>query len=408
MDKVEEKRTPAGADDAGRQTGEETERKVLRGPFGGRAFYIGRIFGIEIGLDKTWIIIFLLVTVTLASQFRMQYENWSGTLYWTTALATSLLFFASLLLHELGHSVTSNKLGLPIHSITLFIFGGVARLTREPDRPRDEFLIAVAGPIVSVILGFGFLALARVIPDERVGQQALGATFAWLGRINLILVVFNCVPGFPLDGGRILRSALWAATKDHYKATRIAGGFGAAFAYFLILMGILIGFAAGNFISGLWMAFIGWFLLQAANSSVTQVFVRDRLSTIHVGDVFNEHYIRIPAAMSVAELVEGLVLRQGHRTFFVEDNGAIVGLVTLHEARKVPREEWSTTPVRQVALPIDRVHSLRRDNTLWEALMMMDEEEVNQLPVLENSTLLGVLSRDRVIRLIRTHAEIDR
>lgn len=380
--------------------------KDLRGPFGGKALYLGRVFGIAIGLDYSWLIIFVLVTLSLSGHFSATHENWPTSLNWAAAAATSILFFGCLLLHELGHSVTSNKLGLPIHSITLFIFGGVARLSREPDKPRDEFLIAIMGPAVSVALGGMFMLIAAFMPDSTTGFQALGAVASWLGTINIVLVVFNCIPGFPLDGGRVLRSIIWGLTGNYKKSTRIAASGGAIFAHLLIILGIVRIFLAQDFVGGIWMAFIGWFLLSAARSSVTQMYVKENLESLRVGEVYNDHCFRVPGRMSVSELIDGPILRQGMRTFFPESDGQLQGLITLHEVKDVPRDERDTTPLQAIAQPIDRLHSLNREDTLWSALQKMDSEGVNQLPVVEDGRLLGILTRETVLRILRTKLEL--
>lgn len=381
-------------------------RKSVQGPFGGPAIYLGRIFGIDIGLDFSWIVIFLLVTVSLAQGFGAENEAWSKALKWGAAIATSLLFFLSILLHELGHSVTSNGLGLPIRSITLFIFGGVARLSREPDRPRDEFLIAIAGPLVSLALGFGFIFLGRSIGAETGGAQVLSTIFGWLGRINITLVIFNCIPGFPLDGGRVLRSMIWGLTHNYQRATRIAAGGGVAFAYVLMIGGAALVFVFGlPVINGLWLALIGWFLRGAARSSVTQMVMKDSLEAVKVNEVYDDGYALVPGAMSVAQLIEGPILNQGRRTFFVEAGGQVTGLVTLQEVKKVPSEERLQTPIQSIAAPLDRLHSLSPDDTLWSALQKMDQAGVNQMPVIRDGHLEGVLTRQSVLRVVRNRIE---
>lgn len=384
--------------------GRPPKREPLQGPFGGRAIYLGRVFGIDIGLDYTWLIVFVLVTWSLGARFQITNENWPTGAAWIAGLITSLLFFASILLHELGHSVTSNKLGVPIKSITLFIFGGVARLTREPDRPRDEFLIAVMGPAVSVTLGLIFLGLWQVIPGETLVTDVIRGICFWLGEINLILVVFNCIPGFPLDGGRILRSILWAWTKNFTKATRIAATGGAIFAYVLIIGGLFLLFVAP--INGLWMAFIGWFLLNAARSSVTQLVFRDSLSSVRVGETYDPQYERVPGSMSVTQLIDGPILRQGKRTFFVESLDRVNGLVTLQDVKNVAADQRESTPVQAIAHPIDRWHSTSPNDTLSEALAKMDEQGVNQLPVVDGDRVLGVLTRESVLRIVRNFLEL--
>lgn len=382
------------------------EREPLRGPFGAKAIYLGRISNIEIGLDYSWLIIFGLVTYSLGKQFIHDYEDWPRAVAWVTATFTSLLFFTSILLHELGHSLTSNALGLPIKSITLFIFGGVARLSREPDRPRDEFLIAIAGPAVSVVLGAGFLGLSHYIGGGSLGVEVAGAICAWVGQINLTLVVFNCIPGFPLDGGRVLRSIIWGVTNNYNKATRIAAAGGQIFAYLLIGVGIVAAF--GGQFQGIWLAMIGWFLLNAARSSVSQIIFRDSLSSVRVKEVCDRDFKRVSGAMSVAQLIEGPILRQGLRTFFVESMDRVIGLVTLHQVKEVPEDERESTPLQAIAAPIDRLHSLEPDETLIEALRKLDEEGVNQLPVIEDDHVVGVLNRESVLRIVRNFLELGR
>lgn len=384
----------------------ETSRQPLRGPFGGRAIYLGRVFNIDIGLDYSWIVIFLLVTYSLAQQIG-SVGDWSRGLVWTGAVTASLLFFGSILLHELGHSVTSNALGIPIHSITLFIFGGVARLSREPDRPGEEFLIAVAGPAVSLVLGVLFLLVSRYIPVEPATAGVLREVFSRVGAVNLVILIFNCIPGFPLDGGRVLRSALWAATGDYQLSTRIAAAGGSVFAYVLIIGGITLALLGGAVLNGLWMAFIGWFLLNIARSSVTQMVFKDSLSQISVGEIFDRDCERVAGAMSVAQLVEGPILRQGLRTFFVETHGTLIGLVTLHEVKQVPVNEREVTPLQAIAAPVDALHSVAPTDTLWTALTKMDGEHVNQLPVIESGALQGVLTRESLLGVVRNQMELQ-
>jgi len=238
---------------------------VVRGPFGGKALVVGEISGIKIGLDRTWVIVLALVVYSLRANFLAEHPDWSGGLALGSALTTSLLFFTSILLHELGHSLVSNALGLPVRSITLFIFGGVAALSREPDRPRDEFLIAIAGPAVSAVLAVLFTAAAGFIPGDPLAFQVLGVICAWIGTINFILVVFNAIPGFPLDGGRVFRSFIWAVSGSYTAATRVASVGGGLFAALLISVGLYGSFAGGRpSLNGLWPILLGLFLLRTA------------------------------------------------------------------------------------------------------------------------------------------------
>ena len=343
---------PRSADAGARQ-------RELVGPFGGRAIRIGRLFGIDLGLDWSWIFIFLLSTFSLARGFAQGNEGWTPLESWAGAILASLLFFTSILLHEFGHSLTSSALGLPVRSITLFIFGGLARLTGEPKRPRDEFLIAAAGPAVSVVLGLGFLLVSAALPDQPAATKVLGVVCGWLGTINLVLAGFNLVPGFPLDGGRLFRALVWHLTGSFERATFAAAAAGSVFAYFLISAGILIALLGGALFNGLWLAFIGWFLLSAAHGSTLQIVLRRQLGGVSLGPAAAPLEPMVDQDTSVAEAIENIVLRHGSRTFFVGDTQRPLGMVTLHELKKVPAEERNSTPVRTIMLTAPELNRRR-------------------------------------------------
>ncbi len=371
--------------------------------FGGGAWSIGRIASIELAVDHTWVIIFLLVTLSLGARFQFSHESWSTLLTWSTAVATSALFFASILLHELGHSLVAQRLGVRVRSITLFIFGGLAQLDSEPRRPRDELLIAAAGPLVSVFLGLAFVLASRV----SAGAGGLGAvaaeSFAWLGRINLIVAAFNVVPGFPLDGGRVLRGILWGVTGSFERATAIAAFSGSLFAYALIGSGIFAALLAGQLLGGLWLVFIGWFLLSAARATVDQMMIERILEVARAGDAMES--VRdacVSGSETVAELASEAVLRRGLRTFYVVDSqGRLRGLVTLKELAQVPTGERGTLCLEDVMIPVDRLEVLAPDDDGWAALRRMSERAVNQLPILEDGRLLGALTRERLLALVQ-------
>jgi Zn-dependent protease len=371
--------------------------------FGGGAWSIGRIASIELAVDHTWLFIFLLVTLSLGTQFRLSHESWSMVQTWSTAVVTSALFFASILLHELGHSLVAQRLGVRVRSITLFIFGGLAQLESEPRRPRDELLIAVAGPLVSVFLGLVFVLAARVL----AGVGGVGAVaaegFAWLGRINLFLAAFNVVPGFPLDGGRVLRGILWGVTGSFERATAIAAFSGSVFAYSLIGFGIFAALLAGQLLGGLWLVFIGWFLLSAAQATVGQMMTERILEVVRAGDAMES--VRdacVSGSETLAELASEAVLRRGLRTFYVVDSrGRLRGLVTLQELAQVPAGERGTLCLEDIMIPVDRLEVLAPDDDGWAALRRMTERAVNQLPVLEGGRLLGALTRERLLALVQ-------
>ena len=377
----------------------------VRGVFGGGAWSLGRISGIEIAVDHSWVLIFALITFSLGSRFGAAHESWSDVQAWSAALVTSLLFFASIVLHELGHSLTAQRFGLRVRSITLFVVGGVARLESEPKRPADEVVIAAAGPLVSVLLGLGFALLA----ETGLGGETVVAIFDWLGTINVFLAVFNCVPGFPLDGGRVLRGIVWAATGSFERATRIAAGSGTLVAYGLIFFGIVTALVSGNVVSGIWLAFIGWFLLTAARSSVGQVQIERILSRVRGIDAIERvEEATVSGGESVAQLANEAVLRRGLRTFYVVDPaGNLRGLATLRELASVPADARPHTRIDQVMLPAERVLVLQPRESAWVALQRMAEHGVNQLPVVDGGRLLGAVTRERLLGVVQAGLTLE-
>jgi Zn-dependent protease/CBS domain-containing protein len=378
-----------------------------RGVFGGSAWRLGRVSGIEIAIDYSWLLIFALITFSLSNQFTAAHEDWGRSEIWTTAVVTSLLFFASIVLHELGHSLTAQRLGVGVASITLFVFGGVAQLQSEPKRPRDEMLIALAGPLVSLGLGVGFQAMASALGGDSDGQ--LVAILSWLGRINTVLAVFNLVPGFPLDGGRVLRGLIWAFTGSFERATSVAAASGSVFAYMLILFGIVTALLGGQVVGGLWLAFIGWFLLTAARATVGQVVIEGILSRVRSDEVMEPiGRVRLTGRESVTDLIMQSVLRHGYRTFYVVDPaGTLLGIVTLRELAGVAQDERARTPAASVMTPIDRLHVLRPENTGWEALRTMAEAGVNQLPVMRGNQVIGAVTRERLLGVVQASSALQ-
>lgn len=365
------------------------------------ALKLGRIWGIEIGLDYSWFLVFALVTWTLAAiYFPMNYP-WSATTTWIVGVITSLLFFASVLAHELGHSVVAIRKGIPVRAITLFIFGGMAQITKEPKRPRDEFLIAIAGPAVSAALGLVFYLLHI---NASAGQP-LAALALWLGWINLSLAVFNLIPGFPLDGGRVLRSVVWGLTGDLAKATRIAAIGGRVIAYGFIALGVLIVFT-GNWINGLWLGFIGWFLENAASSSYRQVALREGLKGLTARELMLTDCPRISPRLTLQEFVDEHILRGARRCFPVVEGDEVLGIVTLHDVTAVPRGWWALMTVDQAMTPFERIRKVRPEQALSEVLEIMTAEDVEEVSVAEDQTFLGLISLDRLRALLATRAEL--
>jgi Zn-dependent protease/predicted transcriptional regulator len=364
---------------------------------------IARIGGISINIHVSWILIFVLVTWTLAgSYFPQNYPDWSLSLYWTVGLATSILFFVSVLLHELAHSFVARARGLPVHDITLFIFGGVAQLEDEPETAGTEFVMALVGPLTSIVLGvcFGVVWLAAGGVSE-----PLAALGMYLAGINVWLGLFNLIPGFPLDGGRVLRSILWQASGNLQRATRWATLVGQAVAYLFILAGIWRIFT-GDWVGGLWIAFIGWFLDNAASSSYRQLTVRNLLAGHTVREVMSRDCPEIDPNITLDRLVIEHMLPKGARCFPVIDSGLLRGLLTLHNIKGVPQDRWPMTTVGQVMTPLDGLKRVGPDDELWAAMKNMTTDGVNQLPVMEDGQLLGMLGRDNIVSFIRIKGEL--
>lgn len=366
------------------------------------AFTLGKVLGIPIRLHSSWFLIAALITWSLAGgYFPQEYPGWATLTYWLVGAATAILFFASVLLHELGHSVLALREKVPVRSITLFIFGGVAQIGQEPPTAGAELRIAIAGPLTSLALA-GVAGLSMMAASS---STVLAAPAAYLARINLMLALFNLIPGFPLDGGRVLRALLWGLGGSFRSATRWASWAGRAVAFVFILLGVGQIFL-GNFLNGLWIAFIGWFLNNAAESSYQQVVLRDTLAGVKVRNVMTEHCLTVPSSLQLGSLVDDLVLNQGHRCFFVAENGNLEGLITLHNIRAVPRERRNALTVGQVMTPTDSLLKANPEEDVLTLLQRMDENDVNQMPVMDNGHLLGVITRESLLHYIRLHSEL--
>ena len=360
---------------------------------------IGQIFGISIYLHPSWFIIFVLITLSLRTQFTAQHPSWSPAQHWMLGVITSLLFFASVLFHELSHSLVAKHYKIPVASITLFVFGGLARITTEPSSAKQEFNIAIAGPISSFFLAAIFYLLGR----HSGNLEMLGATAGWLAEINFILAVFNLAPGFPLDGGRVLRAIVWRITDDFSKATRVASRTGRVFAYLLIFAGIWIALR-GNWFGGLWWVFIGWFLLSAAQESFTQAAIRNTLAGVLAADIMNRDVPIVPRDLSLEDYVHE-VLRTGRRCHVVTGSGAPVGLVTFHAVQGIPRNEWQNTSIQATMRPLDNVKSASPSEPVLSILERMQAEDINQMPVLEGGRVVGMIARDSILRVVRTRLQ---
>ncbi len=371
--------------------------------FSGSGLKLGRVMGIPVYVNWSWFLIFILLTLTLSSQFASEHPHWTSTQHWTLGVLTSLLLFGSVLFHELGHSAVALRYKIPVVSITLFIFGGMAAIEREPERPLQKFNIAIAGPLASFLLAGIFFVIAQPFSADSV----MGVTCLWLAGINALLGVFNLVPGFPLDGGQILQSIAWAKTKDFNRATQLASRSGQLIAYLLILLGILIAVESHYWISGLWWIFIGWFLLTAAQQSYAQVAVRRVLDGLNAADVMSSDLPLIDRTLSLEDYLHE-VLRTGRRCHLVIGNNQLVGMITLHNVRNIPRDEWANTSIQGAMLPKDQIQWVQADEPALKILERMQKTDVNQMPVLREGEVIGMVSRDAMLRVIQTRMQLER
>jgi Zn-dependent protease len=379
----------------------------------GSSLRIGRILGIPIYIHASWVIIFVLITLSLGAQFTQQHPQWTPTQHWSVGILTSILFFASILFHELSHSMVARAYKIRVDSITLFVFGGVARIANDPSRAIQEFNIAIAGPISSLILGGAFYTLTLFFPYGTM----TGALAVWLAGINVTLAVFNLLPGFPLDGGRIFRAIVWGITKDFTRATKAAGASGKLVAYAMIIFGAGYAVSTRHW-EALWYAFIGWFLLNAAQESVAQVAIRETLTGLQAADVMSQEVPIVPREISLEDYSQEVV-RTGRRCHLVVTDERLVGMMNVHTLNSVPREEWAHMSVQAVMIPRDKILWAKPDEPLLGLLERLLAADINQMPVVspgENNDsdndkgpgahIIGMITRDSILRVMRTRAEV--
>jgi Zn-dependent protease len=375
---------------------------------------LGSVRGIELRVDWSLAFIFFLISFNLgAGLFPLQHPGWSSLMRWAVALVAAALFFASVLAHELSHALVARRLGIPVHGITLFIFGGVARIGGEPPSARAELLMAGVGPLTSLVIGAASIALGLLIagtagatdPAAFVARLGpLSTILLWLGPINVLLALFNLLPGFPLDGGRVLRAILWSASGDLVKATRWASIAGRVVALTLVFIGALmlfgqrVPFFGGGIVSGLWLILIGWFLHSGAMASQQQVVARETLRGVPVARLMRQGGIATAPSMTLDEAAERFLEARDARCLPVLDGPRLVGMVCTGDLRRVPRAQWPQQTVAGVMTPADRIAVVTPAEPMADALDKLAARGFDQIPVVEEGTLRGFLRRADVLR----------
>ena len=361
-------------------------------------FQLGRLFGIDIKFHFTWIFIFLLVAWSLAGSFLpANYPGWSTSTYWTVGIIGSALLFASVLVHELSHSLVAISRGYKVSGITLFFLGGVSEIAEEAAHASEEFWIAVVGPASSVVLAVVFWVLLQAISGTNSQVEAL---FQYLAFINLALAIFNLIPAFPMDGGRVLKAAVWQATGSLPKANAVATTTGSLLGYGLIGVGIIIAFTTGNFLSGLWLVFIGWFIQSAASSTRQQFHVQTALSGLTVGDAMREQVPTVGPGVTVQALLEEYVTREFERVYLVSLGDTFQGLVSVSDIRQIPPEERGSKFVTEIMTRASDVVAVSPSDPLEVALERLASNDINQLVVLENGRPVGLLNRRDILSVL--------
>jgi Zn-dependent protease len=374
----------------------------------GQRIHLFRAFGIPIRLDLSWFIVFIYATWSLATRlFPSMVPGLPPAVAWWMGAAGALGLFGSVLLHELGHAVTARRLGVQMRGITLFLFGGVAEMADEPHTPKEEFLIAIAGPVVSVALA-GLMLGAAGLAQMGGWPVALVTVLWYLGMVNGVLVLFNMVPAFPLDGGRVLRSALWHWQGSLRRATRIASTIGSAFGLLLIAWGVWRVLAYGDLFGGLWAFLIGLFLRHAAEMSYQQLLLRRALEGEPVARFMHTHPVTVPRHISVEQLVEDYVYRH-HFKFYpvVDEAGNLVGCVSTRQIKALPRDEWARQTVGAVAEPCREENTVTPATDAMRALSRMSRTGTSRLMVVDGNHLLGVLSLKDLLKFFALKMELE-
>ncbi|GIW14719.1 MAG: peptidase M50 [Tepidiforma sp.] len=361
--------------------------------FGG-SFRVARLFGIDIEVHPSWFLIIAFLSYSLSEGlFPARYKGWGTGTYWAVGVTAAFLLFFTVLLHELAHALVAKRRGLPVPRITLFIFGGVSHLARQPSSAGEEFQIAAAGPatsfVIAAVTGLAGLLLGSL-------NEQLEAILYYLAGVNALLGVFNMLPGFPLDGGRVLRSIAWKRSGSFRKATRTAAGVGELFGYLLMTVGFFL-LLGGLLLDGLWLMFIGWFLLGAARGEASNLQLEGILRRLTARDVMRTDFPTVVPGLPLQAVVDDYMVGHGERAVIVEHGGAVLGILTVTDIRRVPRTEWPSTPAQAVMTPRERVVTVDASTPAVEVLTLLGEKALNQVPVLENGRMVGLVTRREIL-----------
>lgn len=369
---------------------------------------IGRIAGIEIGIHYTWLLIAVLITGSFVGYLSNTHPLWPARTVWSAAIVISVLFFFSVTLHEMAHALVARAYGMRVRTITLFALGGVTRIQRQAAKPAVEFWMGLAGPLMSAAVGIlsGWLAAWWGRGQSMTSLHPPAAILLSLSSLNLMLAMFNLIPGFPLDGGRILRAFLWWMGGDENRATRTSSRVGQGVALGMFGLG-LWEFLSAESLSGVWLSLLGWFLLDAATASYMQAEVLTGLADTRVGDLMSHECASVPADLSLQRFAEEYVLQTGRRCYAVDDRGTIIGMITPADLAKAERARWHEIPVIRVAHLLHELRSVSPDTPVVEALQTMGREDLNQLPVITGGRMEGMLSRSHIMRALQTRSELS-
>jgi Zn-dependent protease/predicted transcriptional regulator len=364
----------------------------------GNSWRLGRLAGVEIRVDTSWVVIALLVAYSLYLQFSETFRGLAPGLAVALAIGSALLFFGSVLAHEMAHALVAKRRGIPVRGITLFLFGGATHAKVESKGPKDELLISVVGPVTSLVLGGLLLAIGSF--GRELLPNPVGGAFRYLGFVNVVLAVFNILPGFPLDGGRVLRSIVWKVTGSLARATRVASISGQAVGYLMVAGGALLVFAE-RLVSGIWFAAIGWFLTQAARSSYDELQVRRLLEQVEAEDVMADNLITVPADISVADAVDRYFMRRDHSAFPVVDGDHTVGLLTLRGVKRLPREEWESRRVRDAMGGLGDQLNVSPDARMDHVMAKLQEGDAGRVLVVRDGQVIGIITAGDVARWLQ-------